>query len=188
MQKRPCTEDMTPNPQSPYAITKLAGEYYCQVFHQIYDLATVCLRYFNVYGPRQDPFSEYGTVVPKFIRSALQRTSPIIFGDGEQTRDFIFIKDVVEASILAAESHATGVFNIGRGESVSINQLAELIVGLIGTKVEPVHKKPRPGDIRHSLADISRARTFGYEPKYTLGEGLAETIQSFRHTPFASTI
>lgn len=177
----PKREDMLPNPQSPYAVTKLAGEYYCQVFHQVYGIPTICLRYFNVYGPRQDPNSQYAAAIPRFISRVTQGNPPIIYGDGEQTRDFTFIKDTVEANILAAESDATGVFNIGKGESVSINRLAELIIGLMGNNVRPVHEESRPGDIRHSMADISRAKTFGYDPKYSLEEGLRETIRSFRH-------
>ena len=177
----PIKEEMLPNPQSPYAATKLAGEYYCQVFHQVYGLPTVCLRYFNVYGPRQDPDSQYAAVIPKFIRRVIDDKPPIIFGDGEQTRDFTFIIDVVEANILAAESEATGVFNIGRGQSISITRLAELIIELTGINLKCVHEEPRPGDIIHSLADISRARSFGYEPRYNLEEGLRKTIASFQH-------
>jgi len=176
----PKKEDMSPNPQSPYAVTKLAGEYYCQVFQQVYGLATVCLRYFNVYGPRQDPGSQYAAVIPRFIQKVLDNKPPIIFGDGEQTRDFTFIKDVVDVNILAAESDATGVYNIGRGERVSINRLAELVIKFIGNSVEPVHEELRPGDIKHSLADISKARHFGYDPKYSLEEGLRETIRAMR--------
>jgi UDP-glucose 4-epimerase len=172
----PKTEDMPPDPQSPYAVTKLAGEYYCQVFHQVYGLPTVCLRYFNVYGPRQDPGSQYSAVIPAFIQKVLDDRPPIIFGDGKQTRDFTFIKDVVDANILAAESDATGVYNIGRGERVSINRLAELVIKLVGSRVAPVHREPRPGDVRHSLADISRARQFGHNPKYNLEQGLRETV------------
>ena len=178
----PIREDMSPNPQSPYAVTKLAGEYYCQVFHQVYGLPTVCFRYFNVYGPRQDPGSQYAAVIPAFIQKVLDKRPSIIFGDGEQTRDFTFIKDVVDVNILAAESDATGVCNIGRGERVSINRLAELVIKLVGNSVEPVHQEPKPGDIRHSLADISRARQFGYNPKYNLEEGLRETIRVMRDT------
>ncbi|MFC1940995.1 SDR family oxidoreductase [Chloroflexota bacterium] len=175
----PKREDMLPSPLSPYAVAKLAGEYYCQVFHQVYGLPTVCLRYFNVYGPRQDPNSQYSAAVPRFIKSSRQGSPPLIFGDGEQTRDFTFVKDVVEANVLAAESDACGLFNISRGESITINRLAELIIELVGNKVEPIHQEPRPSDVRHSLADISKAKAFGYEPKYDLKTGLAETIKWF---------
>ena len=175
----PNREDMMPRPLSPYAVTKLAGEYYCQVFHQVYGLATVCLRYFNVYGPRQDPNSQYSAVIPRFIKMALGGDSPIIFGDGEQTRGFTFVKDAVEANILAAEGDACGVFNISQGESTTINQLAELIIELVGNNVQPIHQEPRLGDIKHSLADVSKAKAFGYKPKYDLRAGLAETIRWF---------
>lgn len=172
----PKTEDMPPDPQSPYAVTKLAGEYYCRAFHRVYDLPTVCLRYFNVYGPRQDPDSQYAAVIPGFIRRALDSSSFIIFGDGKQTRDFTYVKDVVDVNILAAESDASDVCNIGRGERVSINTLAHLVIELVGNSIEPVYNEPRPGDIMHSLADISRARQFGYNPKHSLEQGLRATI------------
>ena len=175
----PKKEDMLPSPLSPYAVTKLAGEYYCRVFHQVYGLPTVCLRYFNIYGPRQDPNSQYAAVIPRFIKRSYEGNPPIIFGDGEQTRDFTFVKDAVEANILAAESDACGLFNISRGESITINRLAELIIELFGNKIKPIHQESRPGDIRHSLADISKAKAFGYEPKYGLQAGLAETIRWF---------
>lgn len=171
----PKVEDMIPNPQSPYAVTKLAGEYYCRVFHEIYGLNTACLRYFNVYGPRQ-----YAAVIPIFYDRALSGKSPVIFGDGEQSRDFTFVRDVAEANILAAESKATGIFNIGSSKRVTINYLAQLIIKLVGNSaIKPVHKEPRPGDIGHSLSDISKARTFGYNPKYSLEEGLKETFGTF---------
>jgi UDP-glucose 4-epimerase len=173
-------EDMAPLPNSPYAVTKLADEYYCGVFHRIYGLQTVCLRYFNVYGPRQDPNSEYAAVIPKFIRRALDGNPPVIFGDGEQTRDFIFVRDVAEANILAALSDVCGVFNIGHGKSITINQLAQIIVKLVGNKLDTIHEEPRGGDIRHSLADISKAKAFGYKPNYDLDSGLAETIKWFK--------
>jgi len=176
----PKREDMLPDPRSPYAVAKLAGEYYCRVFQQVYGLPTACLRYFNVYGPRQDPDSQYAAVIPRFIHLARNNSSPVIYGDGEQTRDFTFIKDVVDANILAAESNASGIFNIGRGERVSINNLAGLIIKLVGSIVDPVRQEPRPGDVKHSLADISSARAFGYDPKYSLEEGLRETIGAFR--------
>jgi UDP-glucose 4-epimerase len=171
---------MVPHPQSPYAVSKLAGEHYCRVFQEVYGLATACLRYFNVYGPGQNPDSQYAAVIPRFIRWASEGSPLIIFGDGEQTRDFTFIADAVEANILAAEGNASGVFNIGRGKSIAINELAQLVIKLTGNNVEPVHREPREGDIRHSLADISKARTLGYEPRYNLEEGLEET-RKFHH-------
>jgi len=177
----PKVEDMAPNPQSPYAVTKLAAENYCRVFERVYGLKTVCLRYFNVYGPRQDPGSLYAAVIPLFINSALDGKSPVIFGDGEQTRDFTYVKDVVTANIMAAESPATGIFNIGTGSRVTINQLAKLIIKIVGdSKIKVVHRKVRPGDILHSLADISRAGSFGYRPRYTLEEGLREVVECLR--------
>jgi UDP-glucose 4-epimerase len=178
-QTLPIREDAPTHPLSPYAVTKLAGEYYCQVFHQVYGLPTVCLRYFNVYGPRQDPDSQYAAVIPRFISRALKGEPPIIYGDGEQTRDFTFVKDVVEANILMAVSEATGIFNFASGGSVSINRLAEAIIEFSGNALGPTHEAPRPGDIRHSLADISRAKSFGYGLKWSLEEGLKETIRVF---------
>ncbi|MFH0768099.1 MAG: SDR family oxidoreductase [Chloroflexota bacterium] len=176
----PKREDMLPNPQSPYAVTKLASEYYCRVFHQVYELPTICLRYFNVYGPRQDPNSQYAAVIPRFIDTISRGSPPVIFGDGEQTRDFTFVKDVVAANILAAESELTGIFNIGNGESISVNQLTGLIIKLMGSTLEPIHEAPRLGDIKHSLADISRARAFGFEPKFSLEAGIRETKESLK--------
>lgn len=177
----PKVEDMIPGPQSPYAATKLAGEYYCQVFHEVYGLPTISLRYFNVYGPRQDPNSQYAAVIPRFIESVLKQHPPVIFGDGEQTRDFTFVGDVVEANILAAESNINGIVNIGSGASISINQLAQLVTKLVqGNSIKPSHVESRPGDVRHSLADITRARAFGYEPSYNLNEGLKETVRGFQ--------
>mgnify|MGYP000011619507 CR=1 FL=1 len=172
----PKREDMMPSPQSPYAVAKLAGEYYCSVFHQVFGLPTVCLRYFNVYGPRQDPLSPYAAVIPKFITSVLQGRPPIIFGDGSQTRDFTYVEDATEANILAVESDATGIFNIGSGDRVSINELARLVLEILGKDLEPQHLEPRAGDIRHSLADIALAKTFGYTPRHSLSEGVRRTI------------
>ena len=180
--KLPKIEEMIPRPQSPYAATKLAGEYYCRVFHKVYGLPTISLRYFNVYGPRQDPNSQYAAVVPLFIGRVSQGKPPIIFGDGKQPRDFTFISDVVEANILADEGDAAGVFNIGGGENqISIEKLARLVPMLMGKNIDPIHEEPRSGDIRHSLADISKAKTFGYEPEYSLEEGLRETIRGFQY-------
>jgi UDP-glucose 4-epimerase len=138
------------------------------------------LRYFNVYGPRQNANSQYAAVIPKFISNVLKGKPPVIFGDGEQSRDFTFVRDVAEANILLAEGEATGIFNIGRSERVTLNRLAQLIIGLAGNNgIKPVYEAPRAGDILHSLADISRARNFGYQPKYILEEGLKETIKTF---------
>jgi len=173
----PKREDMVSNPQSPYALTKLVGEYYCYIFHQIYDLPTICLRYFNVYGPRQDSDSQYAAVIPTSITRLSQDKPPIIYGDGEQTRDFTFVKDVIQANIIGAESDACGVFNIGRGENITINDLAKTITRIMGKDLQSEYQPPRPGDVKHSLADISRARAIGYEPQYSLDKGLRETIQ-----------
>ena len=177
----PQKEDMPSNPLSPYALTKLAGEYYCNIFRQIYGLSTVCLRYFNVYGSRQDPHSQYATAVTAFIGRISQNLPPIIHGDGEQSRDLTFIQDVVSANILAMENNAEGVYNIGSGKSVTINELAEAILRLMQKSLVPIHDKPRPGDPRHTLADISRAKSFDYEPKWTLEDGLRRTIQEFSY-------
>ncbi|HEX9975780.1 MAG TPA: SDR family oxidoreductase [Dehalococcoidales bacterium] len=177
----PQKEDMVPRPLSPYAAAKLAGEHYCAVFQEVYGLPTVCLRYFNVYGPRQDPDSQYAAVVPRFIKRCYEGNPPIVFGDGEQTRDFTFVRDAVMANIRLAESDARGVFNISRGECVTINLLAKLIAGLVGTRIEPIYQEARVGDIKHSLADITKARAFGYEPQYNLEQGLRETIAHRRN-------
>lgn len=176
----PKREDMTPNPLSPYAVTKLLGEYYCNVFNDIYGLKTVSLRYFNVYGPRQDPYSDYAAVIPKFINRVSENKPPVIYGDGEQTRDFTFVKDVVRANILAAKSDAEGVYNIANGNRISITALANMIMALIGNDLTPAHDDPREGDVKHSLADISEAKkNLGYEPAYSLEEGLRRTIEWF---------
>ena len=175
----PKREDMTTSPLSPYAVAKLTGERYCRVFEQVYGLPTVCLRYFNIYGPRQDPDPEYAAVVPRFIKKVSEGNSPIIFGDGKQTRDLTFVKDAVEANIRAAESNASGIFNISRGERVSINHLVKLIIEMIGNPVDPIYQDSRPGDVKHSLADISKAKAFGYQQKYDLSDGLTETAKFF---------
>ena len=175
----PKSEDMAPNPQSPYAVTKLTGEYYCRVFQRVYGLPTVCLRYFNVYGPRQDPNSDYAAAIPRFIKRVLDGKPLTIFGDGEQTRDFTYVKDVVAANILAAEGDATGVANIARGKNVTVNHLARTIMSIIGRDVDLVYEDARLGDVKHSLADISRASAFGFEPRYELDDGLGETISAW---------
>lgn len=170
---------MSCSPQSPYALTKLVAEYYCQAFQQIYHLPTICLRYFNIYGPRQSPKSQYAAVIPIFIARARQNKPPIIFGDGNQTRDFTFIQDAIQANIIAAESNAPGIFNIGTGISSTIKEVAEAIGRITCKDLQPVYRKSRGGDIRDSLADISKARAIGYEPRYSLEDGLRETIRRF---------
>jgi len=175
----PQKENMPTNPLSPYGLTKLAAEHYCEVFRQIYGLSTISLRYFNVYGPRQDPTSRYATAVAAFIGRISQNLPPVIFGDGEQARDLTFVADVVRANILAAESKAEGVFNIGSGKSTTINQLADLILRLTGKNLKPIYQSARLGDPRRTLADISKSKSFGYEPKYSLEEGLRKTLREF---------
>lgn len=176
----PKREDMVPAPLSPYAVSKLADEHYASVFSDLYGLSAVCLRYFNVFGPRQDPNSQYAAVIPNFLMRVLDGRPPLIDGDGEQTRDFTYVKNVVQANIRAMESDAEGAFNIACGERTSINALARAIMDLAGADLEPVHRERRAGDVRDSLADITRAReAFGYEPAYSLEDGLAETIRWF---------
>lgn len=176
----PKVEDMNPCPLSPYAVSKLAAEYYCQVFTEVYNLPTVSLRYFNVYGPQQDPSSEYAAVVPKFISNVSSNKPPIIYGDGEQTRDFTFVNDVVHANILAAESKATGVFNIAGGKRITITDLTQSIMNLMRKELDVIYEDPRPGDIMHSIADISKARKeLNFEPQFNLSTGLEKTIQWF---------
>lgn len=178
----PKREEMSPCPLAPYAVNKLAGEYYCQVFTTVYGLPTVSLRYFNVYGPRQDPTSEYAAVIPSFITRVLKGESPVIYGDGEQTRDFTFINDVVTANILAAERNVCGVFNIAGGRQVSINNLARLVIKIFRKDLDLIHKDLRPGDIRHSFADISKAsEKLTYEPRFDLSYGLKETGKWFQN-------
>lgn len=176
----PQNENMPTNPLSPYAITKLTTEYYCQIFRQIYGLSTVALRYFNVYGPRQDPNSQYATAVIAFIGRVFQDLPPIIFGDGTISRDFTFIADVVQANILAAENDAEGTFNIGGGNSATISQLANSIIKLTGKDLKPIYQAPRPGDPKQTLADVSNAKIFGYQPRWTLEDGLRKTIEEFK--------
>jgi UDP-glucose 4-epimerase len=178
----PKHEDMPPVPLSPYAVSKLAGEYYCKVFSELFGMKTVSLRYFNVFGPRQDPHSEYAAVIPKFITRLLDNQPPIIFGDGMQSRDFVYVKDVVQANILAMQSSATGTFNIGSGKSIDLNTLARTIAEIMNVELTPIYEKPRSGDIRDSVSDITAAKkTFGYLTSYSLDKGLAETIRWFRH-------
>ena len=178
--KLPKREDMTPTPLSPYAVTKLTGEHYCNVFNEVYGLKTVALRYFNVYGPKQDPYSDYAAVIPKFVSRVLRDEPPLIYGDGQQTRDFTFVKDVVTANIRAMNSAATGVFNIASGNRITIQELAELVMKLMDKDLGVILEEPRKGDVLHSLADVSKAKAgFGYEPGYRLETGLEETVKWF---------
>lgn len=180
--RSPESKDLAVSPKSPYAVTKLAGEHYCQVFQEVYHLPTVCLRYFNIYGTRQNPELEYAAVIPRFIDRALQDLSPVIYGDGGQTRDFTFVLDAVQSNIIACESGATGVFDIGTGVSTSVKKLAIAIAAVTGKELTPEYEESKAGDIRDSLADISRARrVMGYEPKYSLEDGLRETIRWFEN-------
>jgi len=183
----PKREDMPPNPQSPYALSKLIGEQFCRLFWQLYGLETVSLRYFNIFGPRQDPTSQYAAVIPRFITALLRGERPTIYGDGEQTRDFTFVDNCVQANLLAAtaEGVAGEVFNVGAGKQTSVNELFRLIRSLVGVNdIEPLYAPPRLGDVRHSLADITKARErLGYEPSVLLEEGLERTIAWFRNSP-----
>ena len=175
----PKSEDLTPLPISPYAVAKLAGEGYCRSFWRVYELETVCLRYFNIFGPRQDPLSQYSAVIPSFISALLERRPPTIFGDGEQSRDFTYVDNVVEANLLAASS-ADGigeVFNIACGEQVTLNQLMTELRGQLDTQIEAEHCPERVGEVRHSLADVSRAQAvLGYRPQVEFADGIARTL------------
>jgi len=177
----PKKEDMPINPLSPYAVAKLAAENYCQIFQKVYRLPSVSLRFFNIFGPRQNPDSEYAAAIPRFIRFFAEGKTINIYGDGKQTRDFLYVKDAVAAFILAAESKTSGIFNIGSGKSTTVNDLVRLIGGLTANKTSPIYGPPRAGDIKHSLADISKAATFGFKPEYSLEEGLKETIKYGLH-------
>jgi nucleoside-diphosphate-sugar epimerase len=169
-------------PQSPYAVQKLTGEYYARIYYELYGIETVSLRYFNVYGPRQDPSSPYSGVISIFLTKASAKISPVIFGDGNQYRDFIFVKDVVKANLLAAnESKAQGdIFNIGTGKYVRINDLWKMICRLAGKNIEPKYEPSRHGDIRESVADIDYAKKdIGFEPEYSFEKGLKETFEYY---------
>jgi nucleoside-diphosphate-sugar epimerase len=178
----PKTEDMPAEPISPYALSKYAGERYCQIFSEIYNLPTICLRYFNVFGPYQDPASHYSAAIPRFINLMLDNKQPIIFGDGAQSRDFTYVENIVEANILAVNSKITGkVINIACGERVSIKEVVQILNAILNKEIEPAYKKGRVGEVKHSLADISKAREeIGYEPKYKFTEGLRKTVEWFQ--------
>ena len=179
----PKTEDMAPRPLSPYAVQKLTGEFYASVFKDLYGLETVCLRYFNVFGPRQDPSSPYSGVISIFMTQATAGQAPTIYGDGGQSRDFIFVKDVVRANLLAATdaSAAGGVFNVGTGAFIRIRDLWALIGELAGVKIDPVFAPPRAGDIRESVSDIGKIRgALGFSPQVALRQGLIDTLTWYR--------
>ena len=177
----PKTETMPPSPRSPYAMTKWEGEYYCSLFREQTRLKTVALRYFNVFGARQDPAGQYAAAIPIFIDRAVKGQPITIFGDGEQTRDFVFVKDVVAADIhFCMQSEASGTFNIGYGESVSVNQLAKKIIHIMQSPSQIRYVPERPGDVKHSRASVAKARTSGFTPSWTFDQGLEETLKSWR--------
>lgn len=179
----PKLEAMPPSPISPYALQKWVGEAYCALYAGLYGLETVALRYFNVFGPRQDPKSEYAAVIPRFVTACLAGETPVVFGDGEQTRDFVFVADAVAANVLAADAPAASgaVVNVASGRRTSLNEILALVGELTGSAVRPRHEPARQGDVRDSVADLSRARALlGFEPAVDLREGLRRTIEGFR--------
>jgi UDP-glucose 4-epimerase len=185
----PKTEGMTPNPLSPYAISKLSGEQLCGVFTGVYGLETVALRYFNVFGPRQDPNSQYSAVIPKFLKSLLEGAQPTIFGDGEQSRDFTFVDNVVHANLRAAvaDGAAGRAFNVASGRAISLNQMLTQLGQLLGVEATATYAEPRAGDVRDSLADISLAQTvLGYDVLVPFEEGLKITAASMAAPAIAS--
>ena len=176
----PKVETMLPEPKSPYAITKLDGEYYCKLFADEGRLQTACLRYFNVFGPRQDPKSQYAAAVPIFIHRALKHEPITIYGDGEQTRDFIYVKDIAAANAyFATQSSATGVFNVAYGQRTTIKELATTICRLTNSRSEIKHAPERAGDVKHSMAAVDRLRSSGFTPHGNLPDGLQATVEFF---------
>lgn len=181
----PKREDMPPNPLSPYALQKYIGEQYCRLFFQLYGLETVSLRYFNIFGPKQDPTSVYSAVIPKFIEALLQGRSPIVFGDGEQSRDFTYIDNVVRANLLAMSANRLQgeAINVACGKRISLNQLLNMLKDIWGLKLAPIYREPRKGDVRHSLADIQLAREIlNYLPEVEIEVGLKKTAGYFQNT------
>ncbi len=185
----PKEEEMSPQPLSPYAAAKLIGEYYCQVWTRTYALETVCLRYFNIFGPRQDPSSQYSGVISRFISALMTGQRPIIYGDGEQSRDFTYVANAVDANLRAAEApRAVGqIINVANGERVTLNELLALLKVVTGrTEAEAEYLGPRVGDVRHSLADITKARDLlGYEPQVGLEQGLRMTLEWWKSSRYA---
>ncbi|MDD8017232.1 MAG: SDR family oxidoreductase [Bacteroidota bacterium] len=183
----PKHEGMIPNPLSPYAVSKLAGEKYCSVFSRIYGLETIALRYFNVFGPRQDPNSQYSAVIPKFITAILNNQQPIIYGDGEQSRDFTFVANVIEANVLAATTtNVSGIaVNCACHGRISLNELALKVNEILGKNVQPIYKEERVGDIKHSFANIDASeRHLGYKPVINFDTGLKKTIEWYKEKLF----
>ncbi len=180
----PKVEDMPSNPLSPYAVGKFTGELYARVYASIYELPTVSLRYFNIYGPYQDPASEYAAVIPKFILAMLKGEAPVIYGDGEQSRDFTYIDNAVAANLLACKSERVGrgeVINVACGERFTLNRLLELLNEIMALEVEPDYAEARAGDVKHSLADINRAeKLLGYRVEVDFRKGLERTVEWFR--------
>ncbi len=180
----PLHEGLVPGPVSPYAVSKLAGELYCRMFTEIHGLETVCLRYFNVFGERQDPTSQYSSVIPRFILSVLEGRSPIIYGDGMQSRDFTYVKNVVDANLTAlrAGERACGeVFNVGQGNSIKVRELLEKINALLGKDVKPDYQPARTGDVLRTQADMAKSKRFlGFTPRYSFDEGLKKTVEWFQ--------
>jgi UDP-glucose 4-epimerase len=179
----PKVESMASSPLSPYAVSKLAGELYCQIYARSFGVETVVLRYFNVFGPRQDPNSQYAAVIPRFVTAALEGRRPVIFGDGTQSRDFCYIDNVIEANLLAADAReASGkVFNVACGKATDLNQVVKLIAAALETSLDPTYETGRVGDVKHSLADISAARKFlGYTASVSFEDGLHRTIEWYK--------
>jgi len=180
----PKVETMPANPLSPYAVNKYTGELYTKVFADIYGLSTVSLRYFNIFGPYQDPASEYAAVIPKFIIRMLRGEAPVIFGDGKQSRDFTYIDNAVTANLLACKTEKAGhgeVINVACGARYSLNDLVRALNSIMAIKIDPVYSEPRPGDVKHSLADITKAKELlGYEVKVDFEEGLSRTVEWFK--------
>jgi nucleoside-diphosphate-sugar epimerase len=181
----PKVETMPCNPLSPYAVGKLVGEYYCSVFSKVFGIETVSLRYFNVFGPYQDPSSQYAAAIPAFVTAILKNQPPTIYGDGEQSRDFTYIDNVVEANLLAARAKQTKgeVINIACGQAITVNAIIEMINQLVGKNVKPLYAPSRPGDVKHSLADITLARRLiGFKPTVQFREGLEKAIKWYSDT------
>lgn len=176
----PKVETMFPEPKSPYAITKLDGEYYCKMFNDTGKLKTACLRYFNVFGPRQDPKSAYAAAIPIFTAKAVANEPLTIFGDGEQTRDFIYVKDIVAANVFMATHDFSGVYNVAYGGKITINDLAKEIIRLTNSKSQIEYLPERIGDVKHSMADVSKLNATGFKPTYTFAQGMASTVEYFQ--------